>query len=67
MMEASMELGAAMLHANFDNLSEEIFGAVSDQARTLFARDLERSIWVDITIGLIYQKYRTWATSSRWF
>jgi hypothetical protein len=67
MMEASLELSSAMLHANFDNLAEDIFGIVSDQARTLFARDMERAIWVDITIGLVYQKYRSWAVSSRWF
>jgi len=67
MMEASMELTAALLKAGFTAEANKIFHTIVDKATTLFSEDAERTIWVLISIGLVYQTHRNWQEASSWF
>ncbi|KAF2663287.1 hypothetical protein BT63DRAFT_123791 [Microthyrium microscopicum] len=66
MLETFMELAAAMLNAGFDSEAGTILRMVSQKAEAMF-HEFERTIWVLISIGLIYQRYRTWLMASPWF
>jgi hypothetical protein len=67
MMEASMELAAIMLKSNLDSYGTEMFHIVADKATMIFSDDSSRLIWILISIGLVYQKYRNWYEASSWF
>ena len=44
-----------------------MFRDASDKAAVIFGSDDERTVWVLITIGLVYQTHMTWDDAEEWF
>jgi tetratricopeptide (TPR) repeat protein len=66
-VEAALELTAAVLRGHFDNFAKEMFGLIeADIVEKLGDQD-ERTIWMFISIGIVYQTHRTWDVARRWF
>ncbi|KAF2105452.1 hypothetical protein BDV96DRAFT_655598 [Lophiotrema nucula] len=66
-MEASLELGAGVLRASLFTKAKWIFREIDRKASDVFGSDDERTIWIFISIGLIYQRYRMWSEARPWF
>jgi hypothetical protein len=67
-LEASMELTAALLKGGYSDEAYRIFRRVDEKAETLFGRADERTIWIYISIGLVYQQDGVgWHTARPWF
>jgi len=66
-MEACLELAAAFLKAGYDSGSSEMFDRAQDKASNIFGWNDERTIWTNISIGLLYQRYRGWDLAKIWF
>lgn len=66
-MEASLQLVANMLKCGYRKQSRRIFLKASEMATTVFGSDDERTVWVLITIGLVYQTHMTWDDAEDWF
>jgi hypothetical protein len=66
-MEASLELASAVLRGNFDQDSNRIFREIDRKATSLFGSYDERTIWICISTGIVYQTYRTWNQARPWF
>ena len=44
-----------------------MFGVIADTAADVFGSDDERTVWVLISIGLVYQTYAGWLDAEEWF
>ncbi|KAI1450717.1 hypothetical protein F5Y02DRAFT_365674 [Annulohypoxylon stygium] len=66
-MEAAMQLAADTFKGGFPDIAKNIFRRVNDRAMDLFGYDNERAVWVQITIGLVYQTYASWDVAEEWF
>ena len=67
MMEAGLQLVAISLKCGYRIHARRMFREASDKASTVFGPDDERTIWVLITIGLVYQNFMTWDDAEEWF
>ena len=67
MMEACMKLAGVFLKAKFLQEAKDIFRKVEDKATVLYGCEDERTIWVLISIGLLYQNVRGWRDAEAWF
>ncbi|KAF2813034.1 uncharacterized protein BDZ99DRAFT_248117 [Mytilinidion resinicola] len=66
-MEASLELAASILKGGFEREAHESFVIIENKADDAFGWDEERTIWVKINIGIIYQTHKTWHLAKPWF
>ena len=66
-MEALLELVAAFLEAGFDDEAAQKFEKIIQKADHYFGWDDERTIWAKISIGIIYQRHKTWEHAKPWF
>ena len=66
-IEASMELAAAVLRADLTSDANWMFHEIRMKTSNVFGVDDERTIWTAISIGLVYQRYRTWSEARPWF
>lgn len=66
-MEAVLGLTACILNGGYQNEALRIFMNVDHKAEDDFGWDQERTIWAKITIGLVYQKYKSWDRAKIWF
>ncbi|KAI0902167.1 hypothetical protein F4806DRAFT_28518 [Annulohypoxylon nitens] len=66
-MEAAMQLAADTLKGGFSDIARNIFQKVNDRAMILFGFADERTVWIQITIGLAYQTYAGWIVAKEWF
>lgn len=66
-MEAAMQLAANILKCGFTAIATRIFRRVDEKAEQLFEFDDERTVWICITIGLVYQTHMSWKDASEWF
>ena len=66
-MEALLELVASVLEAGFDAEAAQQFEKIVEKADLYFGWDDERTIWAKISIGIIYQRHKTWERAKPWF
>ncbi|PMD25575.1 hypothetical protein NA56DRAFT_565482, partial [Hyaloscypha hepaticicola] len=66
-MEAALQLVANMLKCGYRTQARRMFLEASEKASTVFGPDDERTVWVLITIGLVYQTHMTWSDAEDWF
>jgi hypothetical protein len=66
-VEASLELTAATLKGCFDVYARDMFRVVEAAMVRMLGSHDERTIWMFISIGIIYQSYRTWDVARPWF
>ena len=66
-MEAALELSAAFVKCGFFDQAKRMFQKCHDNASAYFGDHDERTIWLLISIGLVYQKYSGWAVAKQWF
>jgi len=67
LIEACLELGATFVKADFLDDARRIFQKCDEKATEAFGSDDERTIWMLISIGLVYQKYKGWSAATQWF
>lgn len=66
LMEVSLEVSAAFLKAGrFD--ASLLFRKCHEKAVDVFGWDDERTIWILISIGLVYQGHSGWKDAQSWF
>ena len=66
-LEACMEVAAGLLRGGFSDSSWRMFRKIEEKAVNLFGFDDERTIWIVITAGLVYQSVKGWDEASPWF
>ena len=66
-MEALLEVAAAVLRTGRDPQASVMFRQATDKAEGLYGPDDERTIWMLISVGLVYQNSRTWSDARQWF
>lgn len=67
LMEASLQLIANMLKCGYQDESHELFEQAVDLAVRAFGANDERTIWILITIGIVYQTHMEWDDARNWF
>jgi len=67
MMEACMKLACAFLKGDFEYESKTLFRRVEEKATNLYTDADERTIWILISTGLVYQDNRGWDAAKPWF
>jgi hypothetical protein len=67
LMEAALQLIANLLKCGYRTRPKRMFCDASDKAAVIFGSDDERTVWVLITIGLVYQTHMTWDDAEEWF
>ena len=65
--EAALQLAANVLKCFVQADVKKIFRDVVDKASAVFGYDDERTVWILITIGLVYQTHMTWDDAEEWF
>jgi hypothetical protein len=66
-LEACMAVAAELLRAGLQDAGIRLFRRTIDKAEEVFGDNDERTIWVAITIGLVYQRFRGWDVARLWF
>ncbi|RYP62306.1 hypothetical protein DL771_009791 [Monosporascus sp. 5C6A] len=66
-MEAALQLAANVLRCGYRTEARRAFLQASEKASALFGADDERTVWVLITIGIVYQTHMTWDDAEEWF
>lgn len=66
-MEASLQLIANMLKCGYQDASQLLFEEASEIAARAFGGTDERTIWILITIGIVYQTHMEWDDARNWF
>ena len=66
-MEAALQLVANSLKVGYWLQAKHMFRKASARASAVFGSDDERTVWVLISIGLVYQTFMTWDDASEWF
>ncbi|RYP63797.1 hypothetical protein DL770_009297 [Monosporascus sp. CRB-9-2] len=66
-MEAAMQLAANVLRCGYRTEARRAFLQASEKASAIFGADDERTVWVLITIGIVYQTHMTWGDAEEWF
>ncbi|KAK8084450.1 hypothetical protein PG997_005721 [Apiospora hydei] len=66
-MEVVMQLAANVLKSGHRREAKKVFRQVADKATDTFGADDERTVWVLITVGIVYQTHMTWADAEEWF
>lgn len=66
-MEASLQLIANMLKSGYQDESRQLFEDAVELATTAFGSTDERTIWILITIGIVYQTHMEWSDARNWF
>ncbi|KEY66009.1 hypothetical protein S7711_06917 [Stachybotrys chartarum IBT 7711] len=66
-MEASLQLAANSLKGGYSGQAYQMFSDAADKANEVFGFMDERTVWVSITIGLVYQTHTSWGLAEPWF
>ncbi|KAI1130526.1 hypothetical protein F5Y10DRAFT_235429 [Nemania abortiva] len=66
-MEAVLQLAANLLKSGYLAEARDIFLEAGEKATSLFGNSDERTVWVYITIGIVYQTYINWESAAEWF
>ena len=66
-MEALLQLVASALKAGFDFKAAATLTKMGQKAENDFGWDAEITIWAKISIGIVYQRHRSWESAKPWF
>jgi tetratricopeptide (TPR) repeat protein len=66
-IEAALGLIVPFVKVNYLSDAKRMFQLCEEQATATFGYEDERTIWMFITIGLVYQRYRGWDEARHWF
>lgn len=66
-MEASLQLVANVLKYGYRTEARFLFNVASEKASEIFGYEDERSVWVNISIGIVYQTHISWDDAEEWF
>ncbi|KAL8828847.1 MAG: hypothetical protein Q9170_006425 [Blastenia crenularia] len=66
-MEAALQLVANALKYGYQQDAKRMFRMASEKSSAVFGWEDERTVWVNITIGLVYQTRMTWDDAEEWF
>ncbi|KAK7419225.1 hypothetical protein QQZ08_010937 [Neonectria magnoliae] len=66
-MEAYMQVVANILKGGYEAVAIAQFRQVANKAESLFMFNDERAVWINITIGLVFQTHMTWDDAEEWF
>ena len=66
-LEAALQLIADLIKCGYERQAKYMFGQASAKASALFGSSDERTVWVLISIGLVYQTHKTWSDAEEWF
>lgn len=66
-VEAALQFIANILKSGYNMQARRMFLVAGEKAALVFGSDDERTVWVLITIGLVYQTYMTWNEAEEWF
>ena len=66
-IEAALQVIANTLKCGYRAQTRLLFRKVSEKACDVFGFNDERSVWVLITIGLVYQTHMAWEKAEEWF
>lgn len=66
-MEAALQLVANALKYGYHKEAKTLFREASLKSSVVFGWEDERTVWVNITIGLVYQTHTTWDEAEEWF
>jgi hypothetical protein len=67
LMEAFLKLGAALNKAKKTHEAKLLFEKSLEKAEEIFQYDDERTIWMTISVGIIYQTQANWTHAEPWF
>ncbi|KAJ4365557.1 hypothetical protein N0V83_008176 [Neocucurbitaria cava] len=67
LIEVALELIAPFVKANYLDDAKGMFQVCEEKATANFGDEDERTIWMFISIGLIYQRYKGWDEAKHWF
>ncbi|KAJ2996040.1 hypothetical protein NUW58_g1107 [Xylaria curta] len=65
--EVVLQLAANLLKSGLLREARGIFLEAAEKATTVFGNSDERTVWVCITIGIVYQTYASWEDAVEWF
>lgn len=65
--EAYLEPTAHLHNSGYDRDAEANFAKISDKAYSLFTFPDPTAVWMNITIGLVYQSSAMWNVAQEWF
>ena len=66
-MDALVELAASFLEAGYFFEADTMSTKIRQKAEDDFGWNDERTIWAKMSIGLVYQAYRSWDSAKPWF
>lgn len=66
-MEASLQTIANMLKSEYEMEALCLFRIAAEKAEDVFGYSDERTVWCLVTIGIVFQTYRTWDKARDWF
>lgn len=66
-MEALLQLTAMFLKSGFQSEALQMFNRCAEKASAVFGWNDERTIWTNISIGLVYQNEGGWNEARMWF
>lgn len=66
-MEAALQLVANVLKYGDQTKALVMFREASEKSSEVFGWEDERNVWVNITIGLVYQTHMSWVKAEEWF
>ena len=58
---------ANALKYGYHKEAQTLFREASEKSSDVFGWEDERTVWVNITIGLVYQTHTTWDEAEEWF
>lgn len=66
-LEALLELSAAVLRGSYEDEAFGLFNEIEHKAEDDFGWDEERTIWGNMSIGIIYESTKGWEYAKTWF
>lgn len=66
-IEAALEVAAAFVKADYMDHDRLMFQKCEEKATEVFGSHDERTIWMLISIGLVYQNHKGWDRAKPWF
>ncbi|KAK0114782.1 hypothetical protein ONS95_014264 [Cadophora gregata] len=66
-MEACLKIAVCLLKGQFHSEAQSIFRKIEEKSADIFGSEDERTIWVLLSIGLVYQTQTGWDAARPWF
>lgn len=66
-LEAGLQLAATMFKCGYKAEARVMFNSAEAKSTQQFGNDDERTIWILISTGLVYQRYASWEVAGPWF